>query len=230
MKKNNGLSSKKAGLAPGTIVYTGSKEKKELFIEVFEYNKDSFQEIRLKTVEESFAYEDEQSITWININGLNHVDQIEKLGQHFELHPLIIEDIASTNQRPKVDEYEKYQFVVLKMLYFDKEQALKIEHISFVLGTTYVLSFQESEGDVFDPIRERLRTGKGRARNLGADYLLYILMDAIVDNYFSLIETIGEKIEVLEDKLFEKHTDNNITNDVQNLKREILKFAELYIH
>ena len=223
MKKNNGLSSEKAGLAPGTIVYTGSKKKKELFIEVFEYNKDSFHEIRLKTVEEAFAYEDEQSITWININGLNHVDQIEKLGQHFELHPLIIEDIASTNQRPKVDEYEKYQFVVLKMLYFDEEQNLKIEHISFVLGRNYVLSFQESEGDVFDPIRERLRTGKGRARNLGADYLLYILMDAIVDNYFSLIETIGEKIEVLEDKLFEKHTDNNITNDVQNLKREILK-------
>lgn len=124
------------------------------------------------------------------------MDQIEKLGQHFELHPLIIEDISSTNQCPKVDEYEKYQFVVLKMVYFDTHQNLKIEHISFVLGTNYVLSLQESEGDVFDPIRERLRTGEGRVRNLGADYLLYILMDSNVDNYFNLIESIEEKVAI----------------------------------
>ena len=223
MENNNLTRSNKTGLAPGTIVYTGNKKNKELFIELFDYNIDSIKEEKLKSVEQAFTYESDTTITWININGLNHVDQIEKLGQHYDLHPLIIEDIASTNQRPKVDEYGKYQFIVLKMLYFDEDQTLKIEHISFVLGMNYVLSFQESEGDVFDPIRERLRAAKGRVRSLGADYLLYLLMDAIVDNYFNLIETIGDKVEVLEDKLFDQNGDNNITSDIQDLKRDILR-------
>lgn len=223
MAKNNSISSKKTGLVPGTIVYTGNKKDKELFIEVFDYNKDSLQEKKLKNIEEAFSYEGENTNTWINVNGLNNVEQIEKLGLHYELHPLIIEDIASTAQRPKVDEYEGYVFVVLKMLYFDVNQQLKIEHISFVLGSNYVISFQESEGDVFDPIRERLRTSKGRVRGLGADYLLYVLMDAIVDNYFNLIETIGEKVEILEDKLFERSAEENITSEIQTIKREILK-------
>lgn len=223
MKKSNPHTSKKVGLPPGTIVYTGKKNSNELFIDVFDYNKEFIQESELKNVEEAFSFENENSITWINVNGLNHVEQIEKLGQHFGLHPLIIEDISSTNQRPKVDEYEDYLFVVLKMLYFDNKHKLKIEHISFVLGNDYVLSFQESEGDVFDAIRDRLRTGKGRVRGLGADYLLYLLMDSIIDNYFNLIEVLGHKVERLEDKLFIDKVSDDITNNIQNLKREILK-------
>ena len=223
MRKSNSISSKKIGLSPGTIVYTGSKKDQQLFIEVFDYNSEFIEEKELKNVEEAFSIGEDNTNTWINVNGLNHVEQIEKLGQHFELHPLIIEDIASTKQRPKVDEYEDYLFIVLKMLYFDKKQTLKIEHISFVLGTNYVLSFQETEGDVFEFVRERLRTGKGRSRGLGSDYLLYILMDAIVDNYFALIETFGEKIEDMEDKLFDNKADEKITSEIQILKREILK-------
>ncbi|MCL4163101.1 UNVERIFIED_CONTAM: hypothetical protein GTU68_057052, partial [Idotea baltica] len=220
MKNNN---AKKIGLAPGTIVYTGTKKDRKLFIDVFDYNKESINELDLKNVEDAFSYEGDKTNTWININGLNHVEEIEKLGDHYKLHPLIIEDIASTKQRPKVDEYDNYLFIVLKMLYFDKKQNLKIEHISFVLGKNYVLSFQESEGDVFEAIRDRLRKNKGRVRNLGPDYLMYLLMDAIVDNYFSLIETLGEKIEDLEDKLFEDRADDHITSDIQSLKREILR-------
>ena len=223
MKDNNLSHSKKIGLPPGTIVYTGHKKDQQLFIEVFDYNIEFIEEKELKNVEEAFSIGNDSTKTWINVNGLNHVEQIEKLGQHFELHPLIIEDIASTKQRPKVDEYEDYLFIVLKMLYFDEGQNLKIEHISFVLGNNYVLSFQETEGDVFEPVRDRLRAGKGRARGLGADYLLYILMDAIVDNYFALIETFGDKIEVLEDKLFDNKSDENITSEIQILKKEILK-------
>ena len=223
MKKTSSNASKKTGLAPGTIVYTGNKSSNELFIDVFDYNKDFIEERELKNMEEAFTFENEETITWINVNGLNHVEEIEKLGQFCELHPLIIEDISSTNQRPKVDEYEDYLFVVLKMLYFDKKQRLKIEHISFVLGSNYILSFQEAEGDVFDPIRERLRTGKGRVRSFGADYLLYLLMDAIVDNYFNLIETLGNKVERLEDKLFIDKANDDITSHIQGLKREILK-------
>jgi len=213
----------KTGLAPGTIVYVGNKAKKDLFIDVFDYNKDSLAEKQLKNIEEAFAYENKETVTWINVNGLNHVNEIEKLGKDFELHPLIIEDIANTKQRPKLDEHEEYVFVVLKMLYFDKDQNLKFENISFVQGSNYLLSFQESDGDVFDSVRERLRNSKGRVRSQGADYLLYALMDAIVDNYFNLMEVMGEKIEELEENLFEEKSNNDLIQEIHNLKREILR-------
>ena len=211
------------GLAPGTVVYTGEKTTGDLFLEVFDYNKDSFEEKELNSIREAFTFETTETVTWINVNGLNHTKEIEEIGNHFNLHPLIIEDIANTQQRPKIDEYEGYLFVVLKMLYFDSEKNLAIEHISFILGKNYVISFQESDGDVFGDIRNRIRTGKGRIRTMGADYLLYTLMDAIVDNYFGLIEKMGDKIESIEDTLFEDKTYDNLTSDIQDIKREILK-------
>ncbi|GGX15379.1 magnesium/cobalt transporter CorA [Aquimarina muelleri] len=214
---------KQFGLAPGTVVYTGDKTSGDLYIEVFDYSEDFFEEKELNSIEEAFKYSDSEPITWINVNGLNHTEAIEKIGEHYDLHPLILEDIANTDQRPKIDEYEKYLFVVLKMLYFDKDEKLCIEHISFVLGNTYVISFQESDGDVFDSIRNRIRLGKGRVRSMGSDYLLYALMDAAVDNYFNLIEAMGDKIEELEDNLFEEKPNDDITYDIQSLKREVLK-------
>ncbi|WP_155839639.1 magnesium/cobalt transporter CorA [Aquimarina latercula] len=216
-------SEKQLGLVPGTVVYTGGKTSGDLYIEVFDYDKNTFEEKELDSIEEAFSYSDSEPVTWININGLNHTEAIEKIGDHYKLHPLILEDIANTQQRPKIDEYEGYLFVVLKMLYFDKDEKLSIEHISFVLGNNYVISFQESDGDVFDAIRNRIRTGKGRVRSMGPDYLLYALMDAVVDNYFNLIEVMGDKIEELEDDLFEEKPNDDITYDIQSLKREILK-------
>ena len=211
------------GLSPGTAVYVGSKPASELFIEVFDYSKDFIKEEQLNTIEDTYQYIDSTPVTWLNINGLNHTSEIEKIGKYCNLHPLIIEDIMNTHQRPKVDEYEDYQFVVLKMLYFDEDQNLIVEHISFVLGDDIVISFQESNKDVFDEIRNRIRNGKGRIRTLGADYLLYALMDAVVDNYFNLIEAMGDKIEQLENKLFEARQESNISADIQILKREILR-------
>ncbi len=213
----------KIGAAPGTIIYIGEKESRDLFIEVFDYNKDIVEEKKIDKIEGVFDYLSSERITWININGLGHVGAIESIGKHYGFHPLILEDIANTRQRPKIDEYDDYFFVVLKMLYFDNQEKLAIEHISLVLGSNYVVSFQEAEGDVFDPIRERLRAGKGKIRTMGSDYLLYALMDAIVDNYYSLIEVMGEKIESLEDELFEEKSNGDITYDIQNLKKEILK-------
>ena len=222
-KATSSRAANKTGLAPGTIVYVGNKAKKDLFIDVFDYNKDYLDEKQLKNIEEAFTYENKETITWINVNGLNHVNEIEKLGKDFELHPLIIEDIANTKQRPKLEEHEEYIFVVLKMLYFDQEQNLKFENISFIQGSNYVLSFQEADGDVFDSVRERLRNSKGRVRSQGADYLLYALMDAIVDNYFNLMEVMGEKIEELEENLFEEKSNNDLIQEIHNLKREILR-------
>jgi len=221
--KTTSPAEKQSGLAPGTVVYTGDKTSSDLYIEVFDYDKGTCEEKELDIIEDVYHYIDSKPITWININGLNHIDAIEKIGTYCHLHPLILEDIANTQQRPKIDEYENYLFVVLKMLYFDMDEKLSIEHISFVLGDGFVISFQESDGDVFDPIRNRIRNNKGRIRTMGGDYLLYALMDAIVDNYFNLIETMGDKIEELEDDLFEEKPNDDITYDIQNLKKEILK-------
>ncbi|WP_452220896.1 magnesium/cobalt transporter CorA [Lacinutrix salivirga] len=214
---------KQLGQIPGALVYTGTKENNKLFIESFDYGPDFFEEKELKTVEEAFDYKISDSITWININGLNNIDEIEKVGNHYNLHPLVLEDIVNTGQRPKIDEHEDYLFVVLKMMYYDDNEVIVSEQVSFILGSNYVLSFQEAEGDVFDTLRERIRQGKGRVRNLGSDYLLYTLIDSVVDHYYAIIEIMGNKIEDLEDDVFEGLTQNEISTQIQRLKREILK-------
>lgn len=216
-------SQKSIGQIPGSLIYTGKKAKNKLFIDAFDYTKENCSELKLKTVEDSFNYKHTNSTTWINVNGLNHVQQIEKLGLHYELHPLVLEDIVNITQRPKIDEYDNYLFIVLKMLYYDNAQTLVSEQVSFILGNNYVLSFQESEGDVFDTVRNRIRYSKGRIRNLQSDYLLYTLLDAIVDHYFNIIEILGDKIEDLETNLFENEVNEDTSQNIQNLKREILK-------
>ena len=221
-KKKKGKHHKKIGQVPGTLIYTGDKAN-NLTIEVFDYNIDRIEEKDLIKIEDAFAYKSTDSITWININGLNHINEIDKIGKHYNLHPLILEDIVNTGQRPKIDEYDNYIFVVLKMLYYNSDENIVSEQVSFILGENYVLSFQEAEGDVFDSVRERLRFSKGRIRGLGSDYLLYTLIDAVTDHYYFIIETMGNKIEDLEDNLFNGQSKNEISQQIQDLKREVLK-------
>lgn len=216
-------SKKKLGQVPGSIIYTGERSTEKLTIETFDYSKDTCFEKDLHTVEESFGFKDTNSVTWINLNGLNHVNEIEKLGHHFELHPLVLEDIVNIAQRPKIDEHDGYIFVVLKMLYYNAEQHIVSEQVSFVLGKNYVLSFQEADGDVFDSVRERIRQSKGRVRSMQADYLLYTLIDAIVDHYFSVIEVLGDKIEDFETAIFAGEIEDDASRSIQDLKREILR-------
>lgn len=222
--KNNKtrISHKKLGQIPGSVIYTGKKSSQKLFIEAFDYTKDQYIEKELTNVEDCFHF-DEGSITWININGLNHVNAIEKIGEHYQLHPLVLEDIVNISQRPKIDEYDDYLFVVLKMLYYDTNEKMVSEQVSFILGNEYVLTFQEAEGDVFDTVRDRIRQSKGRVRNTQADYLLYVLIDAVVDHYFSVIEVLSDKIEDFETAIFSGDVDTNTSQNIQNLKREILK-------
>ena len=222
-KNTRHISKNVLGQIPGSVIYTGTKDNQKLFIESFDYNKEQCTEKTLKSVQESFEFKLTDSITWINLNGLNHVGEIEKLGEHYDLHPLVLEDIVNISQRPKIDEYDNYLFVVLKMLYYDADEKIVSEQVSFVLGENYVLSFQESEGDVFDSVRNRIRHAKGRVRTLQADYLLYVLIDAIVDHYFSVIETLGDKIEDFETAIFSGEVDDDISQKIQNLKREILR-------
>ena len=214
---------KHIGQIPGTLIYTGKKSDKDFQVECFDYTKENVEESILLNIEDAANYKDTESVTWINVDGLIHTDKIEDIGRQYNLHPLVLEDIVNTTQRPKIDEYDDYLFIVLKMLYYDKNENLIIEQVSFVLGKNYVFTFQESEGDVFGVIRERLRHNNGRIRGLKSDYLMYALIDAVVDNYYKIIEILGNKIEDLETELFEGHARDDVNIEVQQLKREILK-------
>ena len=223
MKNRTSTYKKKLGTTPGSVVYTGKKQSEKLFIESFNYTSENVEEKELFDVVDTFDYKSSNSVTWININGLNHTNDIERIGEHYNLHPLVLEDIVNIGQRPKIDEYDNYLFVVLKMLYYNKDENIVSEQVSFILGDNYVLSFQEAEGDVFDSIRNRIRTSKGRIRTLGSDYLLYALIDAVVDHYYIVIETLGNKIEDLEDNLFSGFSQKEISQQIQDLKREVLR-------
>jgi magnesium transporter len=213
---------KKVGLPPGTVVYTGDKKTEKVRIAIIDYDEAQFQEKEAKDVEECFPFKDKPTVTWINIDGIHQVDIIEKIGKHFNLHPLVLEDIVNTGQRPKMEDFVDYLFVVLKMLHYDeKEKEVRAEQVSLILGSNYVISFQETEGDVFDAIRERIRMDRGRIRKMGADYLAYALMDAIVDNYFLILENLGEKIEDIEDAVVTNPAPETL-QAIHGLKREMI--------
>ncbi len=213
---------RKIGLPPGTPVFVGEKKIEKAKITIIDYDEKQFQEKEVKTIEECFPFKDTPTVTWINVDGVHQVDVIENIGRHFELHPLIREDIMNTEQRPKMEDFERYIYIVLKMLYYDeKENETKIEQVSLILGENFVISFQEMEGDIFDPIRERIRNGKGRIRKLGADYLAYALLDAIVDKYFLILERLGERIERMEEELV-NNPKPEILHEIHRLKREMI--------
>jgi len=222
-------STKALNQVPGTVTYIGRKESLETKLEVIDYNKENFERYESSRPEDAFKFENPDKVTWINIDGLSNTLEIEKLGKYYELHPLLMEDISNTNQRPKIDEYPGYIFMVVKMLYFPKQNSdkninsLVIEHISLVVGKDYILTFQESDGDVFEGVRDRITNDKGRIRSKGADYLLYCLLDAIIDNYFAVMDDISEKIEILEEELFQTQASDEITFQIQELKRTILR-------
>jgi|AntDeeMinimDraft_5_1070356.scaffolds.fasta_scaffold00088_37 magnesium transporter len=207
---------------PGQVTYVGTKTDIPLSLEVFNFNKKGQERLKSDKIESAFNLDHPEEVSWVNISGLHETKKIEQLGKHYKLHPLIIEDIVDTEQRPKIDEYENYFFIVLKMLYF-KNGELSFEHVSLILGENYVLSFQEAEGDVFDPLRKRIINAKGRVRSLGADYLMYAIIDAIIDHYFLVIERIGDAAEAMEDQLFLDKGQDDITQKIQVMKREILK-------
>ncbi|UCB56459.1 MAG: magnesium/cobalt transporter CorA [Candidatus Omnitrophota bacterium] len=194
--------SKTIGLAPGTLMHVGEKRTERVKITVIDYDEKQVQEKEIKAPEECFSFRDTSTVTWINIDGIHNIEIIEKIGKHFGFHPLMLEDIVNTGQRPKLEDFESYIFIVLKMLYFDEKAGeINAEQVSLVLGSNFVISFQEKEGDVFDHVRERIRNAKSRIRGAGADYLVYSLMDAVVDNYFLILEKSGEKIGDMEERI-----------------------------
>ena len=192
----------KAGLPPGSLVFIGDKRVGEAKVHVIDYDENHIQEKTLKKIDECFVFKNKASITWIDVDMVNQTNIVEKLGECHVLHPLVLEDILNTDQRPKMEDFGEYLYIVVRMLSSNGNNGdIDSEQLSIILGPNYLISFQEKEGDVFDPIRERLRADKGRIRKAGADYLAYCLLDAIVDNYFVVLEKHGERIEFLEEQL-----------------------------
>jgi magnesium transporter len=190
------------------------------------YDQARLEEKQLKRIEESFAYKDTPPVSWINIDGLHEVELIEKIGTHFNIHPLTQEDIVNTGQRPKVEDFEEYIYLVFKMLKFDETTGhITSEQVSLIVGPHYLLSFQEIEGDVFEAVRERIRKGRVHIRKSGPDYLAYALLDAVVDHYFLILEKMGERIEHLEERLHGQPTPE-ILQAIYDLKRELIYFRK----
>jgi magnesium transporter len=220
--KNVKNRSKKTGLLPGTLIHIGEQKTEKTTITLIDYDETQFKEMEISSVEECSSFKDKSTITWINIEGIHDVEIIEKAGQCFNLHPLLLEDILNTDQRPKTEDYDSYVYIVLKMIsYDDIHKAIRTEQVSLVLGHNYVISFQEKEGDVFEYIRDRIRNNKGRIRRLGADYLVYSLIDVMIDNYFIVLEKLGEIIDILEEELI-KDTKPETLRFLHKLKSEMI--------
>jgi magnesium transporter len=214
--------SAKSGLPPGTLVHIGDKSDREIKITVMDYHEGGCEEKEIKALKECFYYTDTDIVSWIDVEGLHEIEIIRQVGDCQGLHPLVLEDILNTDQRPKLEDFGDYLYIVLKMLRNGAGGEIVSEQVSLILGSNFVISFQEGmEGDVFNPVRERLRNGKGRIRGMGADYLAYSIMDAIIDNYFVVLEQVGERIEELEVKVLTDPRPET-ARQIHRLKRDMI--------
>jgi magnesium transporter len=187
-----------------------------------DYDADCLEERTLERIEDCFPAAEDLPVTWVNIDGLHDVSVIEKVGERFGLHRLALEDVLSVSQRPKVEDFDNHFLFIGKMLSFDAEsESVVSEQLSLIVGPSYLFSFQERSGDVFEPVRERLRHGKGRIRSRGPDYLAYALIDTIVDNYFRIMEEIGDRIEDIEEQVL-REPSIELMHRIHHLRREML--------
>ncbi len=217
------LARKKRGMSPGSLVFTGEQKVKEISIDIFQYNQSSIIERKIDNIDELKGLLNPQNILWINICGLHEVDKLEKVREIFNFNPLVMEDILNVAHTPKLEDYEDYLFLICKSLDYDLEKnKISVEHVSFILGKNYLITFQETEGDEFDLIRDRLRGAKGRIRKLGADYLMYRLLDSLVDNYTVILLQLDEIMENFEDVLLDKPSQDTI-EEIYHFRKEINK-------
>jgi magnesium transporter len=211
----------KPGTAPGTLRPLDEPGASPLRVTVMDYGPDRLLEKTIERVEELAPFRDTPSVTWINVEGLSDVPFLEGLGKAFGFHPLALEDVLNCGQRPKVEDYGSYHFIVLKSLRSKPEEGLELEQISFFLAGNFVITLQQFHGDSFDAVRERIRRGKGQIRKMGPDYLTYALIDALVDEFFPVLETYGERIEALEDALVTNPTTETL-QEIHQVKRDLL--------
>jgi magnesium transporter len=226
MSKTNKIV-KKRGLSPGSLIFTGEQKVSETKITVFDYNLTNYEEVRLENLDDLSKYKENKNVSWINVSGLHDVDRLEKMSSLFNIHPLVIEDVLNVFHPSKMEEHDEFLFLITKMIDYDKEKnELNIEHVCFVLGKNYLITFQETEGDIFDLIRERIRNDKGRLRKFGPDYLMYRLLDSIVDNYMIVLHQLDERIENIEDELLDSPAQGTLES-IHKLRKEIIKLKRI---
>lgn len=211
------------GHPPGSLIPIEKEEQTPLKLTIFEYGPDHFlDERQCETVAGCFPFNQETPVTWLNITGSHQVNILEEIGSKLDIHPLVLEDIMDTSQRPKLEDFEAYLLIELNLLIWDEQKdQVASEQVSLILSDDYVVTIQEHEKGVFDPIRKRIREGKGRLVKQGTDYLAYSLIDTIVDHYFIVLENIGEQIEALEEKLM-LNPDPETLLAIHELKRELI--------
>lgn len=219
LKRSQPKLSEKVGLPPGSIVYTGAPKEGKTIISLLQYDEANVDEAATENLDEIFTKIGKNKVNWLNFNSLHDTDLIIEAGKDFNIHNLTLEDIVHVGHQPKMEEYDNYLFFTLKMIKPEPEEELfSVEHISFVVMPDMLISFQEYKGDPFDNIRERIRTGKGKARGRGSDYLLFLLVDAIVDQYLLAIETVNKSIANLELEIFEDPRDHVVSKIIEQKK------------
>jgi magnesium transporter len=217
------LKKNKASLhrTPGSVIFVGSQKMDQARVSVMDYDQGDLRELEPKKIDEGERFRKTDTVTWINVDGVHDTELIMEIGRSFDLHPLIMEDIVHTGQRPKVEEHDDCIFLVLKMLRFDEDQEQVIgEQLSMVLGRTFLLTFQEQSSDAFDSVLARIGRQKGRGKGAGIDYLAYALLDTVVDNYIFIIENLGEKVEDLEEEVLSSPS-QEVLEKITRYKREM---------
>ena len=214
--------SRKVGLPPGSPVFTGRKKTETLKTSILDYGEDHIEEMESTDISTCFPFRNTSTTSWITVVGLHESEKIESLTKEFGIHPLICEDILNTNQRPKVELFDDYIFITLKILNYKSESRhISIDQVSLILGNHFVLCFLEEPETLFEPLRARIREGKGRIRKLDSDYLLYAILDIIVDHYFLNLEIISDQIEDIEQQLVADPASDTL-NAIYQIKREVL--------
>ncbi|HKJ31390.1 MAG TPA: magnesium/cobalt transporter CorA [Balneolales bacterium] len=218
--------SKKTGLPPGTMVHTGKKRTEKIKMTLVYYNEKDYVHQEITKISEVDSFLSKPGITWLNIAGIHDINLLQDLGNHFNIHPLVLEDIVNTDQRAKSEAYENYQYVVIRKLSFvDEEQEMESEQISFILFKNLLISFQEAIHPIFNSIYDRLKVDGNRIRKYGTDYLMYVLIDSVVDEYFNVLDEFGDKLEDLEDQIMEQQERATMQN-IQHLRRELIYFRK----
>ncbi|MBI5178764.1 MAG: magnesium/cobalt transporter CorA [Nitrospinae bacterium] len=214
--------SRAAGLAPGELIHVGERKSATTAITVFEFDSENMTERRIASPDDFIPFKDFSGVTWVSVEGIHDVLAVEKICAAFGVHPLVIEDILNTSQRPKTEDYGDYLYVVLKVFSFSEEDGeLLTDQVSLILGRGFVLSFEEARHDVMNPVRERLRKKKGRVRTHGADYLVYTLLDTIVDSYTVVTEDMEEDMDLIEEELMGSGSDK-VVESIHSMKRALI--------
>jgi len=209
------------GLAPDELIFRGQRKAEKVLLRIIDFDSDNLTEDDVKTVKEVSAFQHRDTVTWINVDGIHNTSIMEEISNAFDLEKIVLAEVLNTDARPRVIEYDNCSLITIKMLRIDGQDGKTlVENLSLILTKTVLISFQEQKGDVFDPVRERIRKQKKRIRNGGIDYLTFALLDIVVDNYLYVLSVLGEKIETLEETLL-LNPSQNVINEINNYKREL---------